>query len=183
MKMTTKMLLEVASHEAVVRQMYKDAVGVPTWSIGITNASGHNVQRYEGNRQSLLRCLEVYVWVMARYVKTVEEVFADFALTEAQFTAAVSFHYNTGAIKTASWVKLFKQGKLAEAEASLKSWNRAKGKVLEGLVTRRAQEANLLFRGRYSNDGTIVEYDVYPNTYQINWKSGKRIAIKKELKH
>lgn len=40
MKITARVALELASHEGLVRQAYKDSVGVWTWSIGITSASG-----------------------------------------------------------------------------------------------------------------------------------------------
>jgi lysozyme len=65
------------------------------------------------------------------------------------FDGAVSFHFNTGAIERASWVKVFRSGDLSAAEASLKSWTKAGGKVLKGLVRRRAEEADLIFRERY----------------------------------
>ena len=38
--------IEVASHEAIIRQTYKDSVGVLTWDVGMTNATGHTVERY-----------------------------------------------------------------------------------------------------------------------------------------
>ena len=52
---TVKIAQEIVSHEAIVREAYKDSVGVWTWSVGITNASGHKVfPRYKDNPQSLI---------------------------------------------------------------------------------------------------------------------------------
>jgi len=42
--------MEVASHEAIIRQAYKDSEGVWIWSVGLTSATGHVVERYIGNR-------------------------------------------------------------------------------------------------------------------------------------
>ena len=35
MQLTPKIVLEILSHEAMVRQTYKDSVGVSTWSVCI----------------------------------------------------------------------------------------------------------------------------------------------------
>ena len=43
---SVRVALEVAHHEAVIRQTYLDSEGVNTWSVGLTSASGHNVDRY-----------------------------------------------------------------------------------------------------------------------------------------
>ncbi|WMT92818.1 hypothetical protein [Pelagibacterium sp. H642] len=37
--------LELASHEALMPQTYKDSVDVLTWCVGMTNATGHRVER------------------------------------------------------------------------------------------------------------------------------------------
>jgi lysozyme len=65
------------------------------------------------------------------------------------FDGAVSFDFNTGAIHRASWVSKFKDGRFREAEASLKLWCKAGGRIVKGLVRRRADEADLIFRGKY----------------------------------
>ena len=50
---TYKTALEIASHEALIRQAYKDSVGVWTWSVGLTSATGHDVLRYKANPNPL----------------------------------------------------------------------------------------------------------------------------------
>ena len=47
--------MEVAGHEAIIRQAYKDSKGIWTWSVGLTSATGHVVERYIGKPQSLDR--------------------------------------------------------------------------------------------------------------------------------
>ena len=70
----------------------------------------------------------------------------DAPTTQAQYDALVSFHYNTGAIATATLTKLHRQGKFAEAAGEFGKWIHAGGKVLPGLVKRRAAEAALYMK-------------------------------------
>lgn len=172
-KITYKVALEVASHEAIVRQSYKDTKGIWTWSIGLTNASGHNVDRYIGKPQTLQHCLSVYVWALERYAKEVRSAFTK-PLTEAQFAAALSFHYNTGAIKRATWVKSFNAGKIDAAKAEIMNYK----KPVE-IIPRRKKERDLFFNGIWSNKGTILEYQVNSKSQPVSPKS---INIEKELK-
>ena len=67
--------LEVASHEAVIRQAYKDSVGIWTWSVGLTGATGHDVERYIDNPASLQHCLNIFVWALRNYAAQVNDAF------------------------------------------------------------------------------------------------------------
>lgn len=179
---TYRTALEIAYHEAIIRQAYKDSVGVWTWSVGLTSATGHDVLRYKDNPQTMEHCLAIYVWALNNYADAVRKAFVGTPLTEAQFAAALSFHWNTGSISKASWVGMFKAGRMADAEASFKSWNKAGGKVVQGLTTRRGMEADLLFRGKWSADGTINEYTRLTASYTPVWSSAKRVNIEAPLR-
>jgi GH24 family phage-related lysozyme (muramidase) len=67
--------------------------------------------------------------------------------TQAQFDALVSFHYNTGAIARATLTQRHIAGDHAGAAREFARWNRAGGRVLKGLVRRRAAEAELYLSG------------------------------------
>ena len=58
--LTVKILGEIVSHEAIIREAYKDSKGIWTWSVGITSASGHGVERYKDSPQPLDKCLLAY---------------------------------------------------------------------------------------------------------------------------
>ena len=176
MRVNYNMALEIASHEAIIRQAYKDSAGVWTWSVGLTSATGHNVTRYIDKPQSLRHCLAVYAWALNKYAKQVEEAFAPTKLTEHQFAAALSFHWNTGAIKRASWVKLFKQKRLVEAKKSFLSWNKP-----AAIIGRREKEAELFFSGKWSNDGGMTEYMRLTANHTPVWSSARRINVEKDL--
>ena len=166
MKVTAQVALEVASHEALIRQAYKDSVGVWTWSIGITSASGHEVERYIDNPQTLERCLEIYVWALEKYAKAVRVAFEGHELTEEQFAAALSFHYNTGGINRASWVKHWKAGRMAQARRTFMAWRKP-----AEIIPRRQAECDLFFDGTWSNKGTIPEYTRVNSKHGPVWSS------------
>lgn len=172
MPITSRVALELASHEGLVRQAYKDSVGVWTWSIGITSASGHSVDRYIGNPQPMEKCLEVYVWALEKYAADVRKTFAAKPLAEEQFAAALSFHYNTGAIGRASWVKRWLSDDVSGAKKAFMDWNKP-----AEIIPRRQKERDLFFSGKWSNNGTVTEYTRVKAGGQIDWSSAKKVNI------
>ena len=80
---------------------------------------------------------------VARHAGEVAAAIGDAPTTQAQFDALVSFHYNTGAIARATLTKRHVEGDYSAAAAEFARWNRAGGRVLKGLVRRRAAEAAL----------------------------------------
>lgn len=172
--LTERGVLELISHEAIVQEAYKDSVGVWTWAIGVTNASGHEVYpRYKDNPQSLARCIEVSVWLMRmKYLPDVLKAFEGHALTESQLTAALSFHYNTGAIARADWVKSWKAGLTEISRAQIMNW-----KSPPEIVKRRAAERDLFFDGKWSGDGMATVYPVSKPSYSPAWSKAKRVDV------
>ncbi|MCB2089021.1 MAG: glycoside hydrolase family protein, partial [Sphingomonadaceae bacterium] len=55
----------------------------------------------------------------------------------------VSFHYNTGAIHRATLTRKHIAGDYEGAAREFARWNKAGGRVLKGLVRRRAEEERL----------------------------------------
>lgn len=80
---------------------------------------------------------------LARYAGDVARALGDAPTSQNQFDALVSFHYNTGAIARATLTKKHKAGDFEGASAEFARWNKAGGRVLKGLVRRRAAEAKL----------------------------------------
>lgn len=170
---SAEMAAEIVGHEAIVQEAYKDSVGVWTWGIGVTDKSGHGVMRYKDNPQPISRVLEVYLWLLnTGYAPDVRKAFAGKRLTLAQFTAALSFHYNTGAIMRASWVDLWAAGKIDAAKKSIMEW-RSPPEIVE----RRAKERDLFFDGKWSGDGYTTVWPVKKPSYTPNWGGGKRVEI------
>ena len=174
---TARTALELIGHEAIVREAYKDSKGIWTWGIGVTNASGHNIDRYKDNPQTIARCIEIVLWLCReKYGPAVLTAFAGARLTEAQYAAALSFHYNTGAIKTADWVDSFLAGDLGKARREIMNW-RSPPEILE----RRGKERDLFFDGEWSADGKATVYDVAKPSYAPKWSSARKVDIRVDL--
>jgi GH24 family phage-related lysozyme (muramidase) len=83
---------------------------------------------------------------LARYAADVASALGDAPTSQSQFDALVSFHYNTGAIARATLTQKHLAGDYQGAAREFARWNRAGGRVLKGLVRRRAAEAELYLR-------------------------------------
>lgn len=175
--LSRRTLLELVSHEGIVPEAYKDSKGIWTWGIGVTNASGHRVSRYKDNPQPISRVIEIFKWLVEnKYLPDVIEAF-NRPLTETQLAAALSFHYNTGAIGRASWVTSFNKGDLATARKQFMNWRSP-----SEIIPRREAERDLFFDGVWSNDGTATVYQkVNKPSYSPKWSSAKRVDISGEL--
>lgn len=165
--------LEVLSHEAILRMAYKDSEGVWTWSGGLTNASGHNVERYIDNPQTLEHTLAVFVWALRKYAQEVLDAFEGYELEKHEFAGALSFHWNTGAIGRATWVTYVKAGNRAKARERFMDWRKP-----AEILGRRKKELALFFDGKWSGDGTTLEYTKVTSRYTPVWASGKRVNVK-----
>jgi lysozyme len=73
------------------------------------------------------------------------ESLVDVTLTDNQFAALVSFTFNLGRgnLAKSTLLKKLNGGDFAGASAEFQKWNKAGGKVMDGLVRRRAAEAEL----------------------------------------
>ena len=80
---------------------------------------------------------------VARHAKDVLRALENAPTTQNQFDALVSFHYNTGAIHSATLTRKHKAGDYEGAAAEFARWNKAGGRVMAGLTRRRAAEAKL----------------------------------------
>ncbi|WEK04579.1 MAG: hypothetical protein P0Y65_20785 [Candidatus Devosia phytovorans] len=169
--------MEVAGHEALIRQTYRDSVGVLTWCVGMTNATGHTVERYIAKPASLQHCMNIYAWALGNYAAGVYRAFKGHNLTKAQFAAALSFHWNTGAIEKASWVKLWKAGDIEGSRKAIMNWVTPKE-----IIGRREKERDLFFAGKWSNDGRMTEYTRLTAKMTPVWSSAKKIDVSAELR-
>ena len=139
----------LVDEEGDVLRAYKCPAGVWTIGTGLTAASGvvkpvagMTITRDESRRLRRLALQRNYEPAVARIIPTEKQ---------HVFDGAVLFHFNTGAIARASWVKLFQSGAVQKARLSFLSWNRAAGKVVTGLTRRRHREWGIIEFGNYAN--------------------------------
>src|SRR5690348_9557501 len=139
--LTPRIVGELLFHEGLVPEAYRDSRGVWTWSVGITSASGHRVERYRDNPQPLERCLEVFLWLLTtRYLPAVLAAFGAHVPAEHELAAALSFHWNTGAIARAEWLRRSCAGERDAARACFLNWRRP-----PEVLPRRRRERDLFF--------------------------------------
>lgn len=110
------------------------------WTIG-WGSTGLDVK--QGVVWTAAQCDARFDQDILKYVRQVAEFLGDAKTTPNQFDALVSFHYNTGAIRTATLAKLHKQGKFNEAHDEFGKWIFNNHKPMKGLISRRADEAKL----------------------------------------
>jgi len=170
--LTPRIVLELLSHEGIVREAYRDSQGVWTWSVGVTNASGHQVYpRYRDKPQPLEHCLGVFLWLLRnRYLPAVLARFGERELCEHELAAALSFHYNTGAIARADWCRRFLADDRAGAEKAFLNWCQPRE-----IAARRRCERDLFFAGSWSGDGAAMLYDVAKPSYRP--RRGRRVEV------
>ena len=123
---------------------YQDAVGV--WTIGY----GHTKGVSEGDIISSAQAEALLLKELKEYENYVHEL-VEVPLHQYQLDALVSWTYNLGPtnLKSSTMLKVLNEGKYNEVPDQMRRWNRAGGKVLEGLVKRRDYEARL-FAGEIS---------------------------------
>lgn len=136
-------------HEGEVLKAYRDPVGVWTIGVGLTAASGVIVPKAGMviTSQESDRLLDLAL--TRNYLPAVTKALGAGAADQGAIDGATSFHFNTGAIAKASWVKAYRAGDNQGTRRGLGMWTKAKGKVLPGLVRRRADEADMILLGRY----------------------------------
>ena len=146
MKKSNEGISLIKKFEGLELEAYKCAAGV--WTIGY----GHTKDVQPGDVWSESHAdhmLEVELEEFEAYIK--DNVTAP--LSQNQFDALVSWVYNLGPanLKASTMLKVLNSGDYEGVPAQIKRWNKAGGKVLEGLIRRREAEA-LLFVGRDWNE-------------------------------
>ncbi len=132
----------IKKFEGCELEAYKCAAGVLTIGYGSTKdvKQGDTLTQEEADAL-LLHEMNEY----EGYVK--DSVTVD--LDQNQFDALVSWVFNLGPsnLKASTMLKVLNNKEFEEVPSQIKRWNKAGGKVLQGLIRRREAEA-LLFEGK-----------------------------------
>ncbi len=143
MQMTREGLALIKRFEGYRGKAYRDPVGVWTIGYGHTSMAGPPSvsEGLEVSRVEADAILRRDVGQFARDVAACLRV----ALSPAQFSALVSFAYNVGIgnFRGSSVLKAVNGGDFAAVPRRLQLWTKAGGRVLPGLIKRRAAEAEL----------------------------------------
>lgn len=138
--------LDLIKHfEGLVKKWYRDPVGVWTIGYGHTDSAGHPRHRDDPGLTLTDRDAEIILQRdLGQYEAAVQGA-VKVPLNENQYGALVSFTYNLGPgnLRSSTLVKKLNAGDYAGAASEFPRWNKAGGKVLQGLVRRRAAEQDL----------------------------------------
>ena len=144
MNVSEKCLALIREFEGFRSKPYLCPAGVPTIGYGSTRyADGRPVKMTdapitEAQAQELLQA------TLAKYEACVNGA-VKMTINQNQFDALVSFTYNVGcsAFRNSTMLRLLNQGYAPQAAAQFNRWTLGGGKVLAGLVSRRAAERAL----------------------------------------
>jgi lysozyme len=140
MNISTEGLALIKKFEGLELEAYKCAAGV--WTIGY----GHTKGVSEGDMWTEAEADEALKHELKEFEGYINDL-VTCPLSQNQFDALVSWVYNLGPanLKASTLLKRLNAGDYADVPNQLKRWNKAGGKVLEGLIRRREAEA-LLFQ-------------------------------------
>lgn len=168
--MITKEALElIKKSEGLRLYAYLDAVGIWTIGYGHTSAAG-NPKVYKGMRITAQEAEDILLADLKRvYIPAVTKN-VSVPLNPNQLGALVSFVYNVGEgnFKKSTLLKKLNKADYKGAAAEFLKWNKAGGKVLKGLVTRRAAE-KALFEKPYTVSTEPVIKDYVETAPKVNW--------------
>ena len=142
MKISPEGLALIKKFEGCELEAYQCSAGV--WTIGY----GHTKGVKEGMTITKDQAEQMLLEELVEYEVAVEEA-VDNQLDQCMFDALVSWTYNLGPtnLNNSTMLKVLNAGEYDEVPAQIKRWNKAGGKVLQGLIRRREAEA-LLFEGK-----------------------------------
>lgn len=144
------------AHEGIVPGPYYDTRKVLTWGVGHTAAAGAPIPAKMARgmpanlNATLAEVMTVFAADLASYETAVRDA-VTVPLLQHQFDALVSFHYNTGAIRTATLTTRLNAGDVDGAAAGLMMWTKNKE-----LVSRRKAELALFSAATYPASNLTV---------------------------
>jgi len=132
----------IMQHEGTKYEAYLDSAGIPTICTGHTNGvyMGQKATKADCER-FLLEDLEEATQAVKRCTKV--------PITQEQYDTLVSFTFNVGghAYCTSTLARKLNQGDCRGSAEEFKRWNRAGGRVVNGLKARRADEREVFLKG------------------------------------
>ena len=156
MQTSAKGVAALEQEEGVVLKAYRCPAGVWTIGAGVTAASGvikpragMVITREFATKLTQTALAEKFEPGVARAMGVAKQ---------HEFDAGVSFHWNTGAIGKASWVRAWRK-RLGDQQIIrlMLAWTKGGGKVLPGLTARRTREAAMLLHGIYAVTSAKME--------------------------
>lgn len=137
----------ITHHEGVRLSPYKDCIGLWTIGIGHLIGNGKDLPEEWNRKLTLQEAIELLQSDLGRFERGVERL-CPVPLKQWQFDALVSFSFNLGlgALQSSTLRKKINRLDYLGAANEFRKWNKAGGRVVQGLTTRRNDE-RILFLG------------------------------------
>lgn len=148
MKISDNGIAEIIAFEGLVLKAYPDpGTGGEPWTIGVGHTSAAGPPRV---KKGMAITKEEAITILRRDLAVFERGVSEMVfhpITQGQFDAVVSFSFNVGLqnLKNSTLLKKVNAGDFEGAAREFRRWNKAAGRVLQGLVKRRARE-EMIFR-------------------------------------
>ncbi|MCH7294071.1 lysozyme [Acinetobacter higginsii] len=136
----------ITSFEDLVLTAYDDGVGV--WTIGYgTTVYPNGIKVKRGDTCTKSQAMSFFQHDLRRFEAAVNQA-VKVVVNQNQFDALVSLTYNIGeaAFKGSTLLKMLNAKDYAGAADQFLQWNKGSGKVMKGLVRRRAAERELFLK-------------------------------------
>ena len=175
MHVSNKGMLAILHFEAIVLNRYKDVKGIWTIGAGVTHAAHPDIDpnTFTGEL-TLEQAFSSFRHLLKRYEADVEKA-VHLPMLQNEFDSFVSFHWNTGGIAEAQFVREFNAGADHQVVAKhMMNWVRPKS-----LFARRRGEKRLFLHAEYPN----LDVHVYhaDKAGHVLWHSGKVLHAERAL--
>jgi len=134
----------IKSFEGLRLEAYPDpGTGGDPWTVGYGSTKGVK----KGMKITVQEAEQRLIMDLQDACKAVER-YVTIPLNDNQFAALVSFTFNVGAgnLAVSTLLKRLNEGEYGSVPMQLMRWNRAAGKILNGLTRRRTAEGDLFQR-------------------------------------
>lgn len=170
-KMSREGAKELIGHEAIVQTRYLDSKNIWTIGVGHTKAAGPPDPKTFTGTMSLKEVIDLFMKDLKKYEDGVNAA-VKVPVSQTEFDALVSFHFNTGRIASASLTTSLNAGKRAQAAKEFMNWKKP-----PEIIGRRTKEQTLFRDGVYSNGGKAQVIPATPAGV-VQWKKGKSTDLK-----
>lgn len=169
--------IEIISYEDVILSPYLDSGGVWTIGIGHTGFDG-GIAVKDMPKLTIQQAFDLFSRDITRYEDAVNDLVSR-DLTQDQYNALVSFQYNTGHLLNSTLLNLLNNGGSNEdCVTALKLYKYNNGKVIQGLINRRQNEANVFLNGKYSNTTSMVDLVPVSDSHKPLYSHATKIDVR-----
>jgi lysozyme len=148
----------IKANEGLRLSPYRDAVGVITVCYGHTGPDVRMGQHYTVEQCNTLLLKDITTHQVVILPGNPKNCIGNRQLTANQRDAVTSFIFNIGTPKfcKSTMARLLKAGDMAGASREFPKWNKANGRVLSGLVSRREAERRLYLSQTRPEAGNVL---------------------------